>query len=261
MRIPSPVILFGQTKRKKRLVIDSVVRKQSEADAVGESAVAATVRTLASMIADGRWPAGDSTPPQRELAKLLNISRATLREAISVLLTIGKIKARDNGRGFTIADLAQSQAGRARHLFAAGSLPTAARCRKLRGTACSHFPNGSDLARLRQALDAFRRAAISSDLRPMQRLTSSSTARFWRFAATGFSSTCTHFCRCDAGEPAYAGVAPGGSWPAVKEHELILEAIERGDPDGANYYMRKHIQYGGSRQALPPPNCLEFNPA
>ncbi len=39
---------------------------------------------------------------------------------------------------------------------------------------------------------------------------------------------------------------------AVQEHDRILEAIAMGDPDGANYYMRKHINMAGSRAGLPP---------
>ncbi len=254
MRFPSPVILFGQTKRKKRLVIDGVFRKQSEADAVGESAVAATVRTLASMIADGRWPAGTALPPQRELAKLLDISRATLREAISVLLTIGKIKARDNGRGFTIADLTQSQTWSSaapyslrevyqlRHVVESYAAQLAAMSR-----------TDADLARLRQALDAFRRAAISSDLSAY----AEADFEFHR----QILALCGNRLLVDM-HRTFADVMqesqrmpvlrPGDLWPAVKEHELILEAIERGDPDGANYYMRKHISMGGSRSGLAP---------
>ena len=44
----------------------------------------------------------------------------------------------------------------------------------------------------------------------------------------------------------------GNLWNAVHEHERILEAIEMNDPDGASYYMRKHISMAGSRAGLAP---------
>lgn len=42
----------------------------------------------------------------------------------------------------------------------------------------------------------------------------------------------------------------GNLWPAVQEHEQVLEAIEMRDPDEASYYMRKHISMAGSRAGL-----------
>lgn len=246
--------MLGQTERKKRLVIDSVVRKHNEADAVGESAVAATVRTLASMIAEQRWPEGTALPPQRELAKLLDISRATLREAISVLLTIGKIKAQDNGRGFTIAGRTESPAWSSaapyslrevyqlRHVVESYAAQLAAISR-----------TEADLAGLRQALDAFRSAAISSDLTAYaeadfefhHRIMALCGNRLLVDIHRSFADVMKESQRMPV-------LRPGDLWPAVKEHELILEAIERGDPDGANYYMRKHISMGGSRSGLTP---------
>ena len=94
--------LLVRPRRSAHLIETAILK--AEAGSAGGSAVAATVRALASMIAEGHWSQGSALPPQRELARLLDISRATLREAISVLLTTGKIKAQDNGRGFVIAD-------------------------------------------------------------------------------------------------------------------------------------------------------------
>ena len=45
------------------------------------------------MIRDGRLLPGALLPPQRDLARDLNVSRATLREALSILGTIGQIAA------------------------------------------------------------------------------------------------------------------------------------------------------------------------
>lgn len=51
-----------------------------------------TVRKLQQLITDGTFRPGEKLPGQRELAEMLQISRNSLREAISVLETIGLVK-------------------------------------------------------------------------------------------------------------------------------------------------------------------------
>lgn len=50
-----------------------------------------TAHTLQRQIASGQFPAGSLLPGQRELADSLGISRASLREALSVLETLGLV--------------------------------------------------------------------------------------------------------------------------------------------------------------------------
>ena len=56
---------------------------------------------IQEMIASGEIKPGDRLPSQRELSLQFNISRASLREALSVLETLGSIRI-DPGRGAVV---------------------------------------------------------------------------------------------------------------------------------------------------------------
>src|ERR1700723_2740129 len=59
-------------------------------------------------ISDGKLKTGDKLPPERELAILLKVNRATVREAIHLLRERGLVE-RKNGRGTgTVAVLAKN---------------------------------------------------------------------------------------------------------------------------------------------------------
>lgn len=237
-------------------MIEPAIGKKAEAGSAGGSAVAATVRALASMIAEGHWSQGSALPPQRELARLLDISRATLREAISVLLTTGKIKAQDNGRGFVIADGSDERNG-AWPQAAPYSLREVYQLRHVVESYAAQLAAMSrtehDLAALSNTLAAFRRAAQDADL---SGYVEADTEFHRQILAISGNRLLVDMHRTFAGvmqeSQRMPVLHPGDLWPAVKEHELILEAIERGDPDGALYYMRKHISMGGSRSGLSP---------
>src|SRR3981081_2952730 len=62
-----------------------------------------TVTHLQTMSRDGRIKPGEALPPQRDLARDLNISRATLREALSILATHGQIVASPTWRGVSVS--------------------------------------------------------------------------------------------------------------------------------------------------------------
>lgn len=217
----------------------------------------ATVAALRLMIGEGRWSVGGLLPPQRQLAELLGISRATLREAMSVLLTAGDIRTRENGRGVVVCDPAGRGPEATWPLASQYSLREVYQFRHVvesyaaQLAAMSH--KDGDLSKLRASLADFRAAAASGDLRAY----AEADFEFHRhiMAVSGnrllidmhkvFASVLLESQRMPVRRP-------GDLWPAVKEHEVILEAIERCDPDGANYYMRKHIDMGGSRSGLLP---------
>ena len=49
---------------------------------------------IRKMILDGEWKSGDRIPPENELAGLFNVSRATVRQALSRLATVGLVETR-----------------------------------------------------------------------------------------------------------------------------------------------------------------------
>ncbi|WP_236215493.1 FadR/GntR family transcriptional regulator [Metapseudomonas otitidis] len=54
--------------------------------------VGSVVQSLREAIEQGRWPAGEMLPGQRELADQLGVSRPCLREAVTVLETLGMVR-------------------------------------------------------------------------------------------------------------------------------------------------------------------------
>lgn len=77
--------------------------------------VNSVVEKLRQALARGQWRSGDMLPGQRELAEQLGISRPSLREAVTVLETLGLVRSMP-GKGVLVldadlAETAQPQAG------------------------------------------------------------------------------------------------------------------------------------------------------
>ncbi|MDH0647138.1 FadR family transcriptional regulator [Pseudomonas sp. GD03858] len=71
--------------------------------------VDSVVEKLRQALARGQWRSGDMLPGQRELAEQLGISRPSLREAVTVLETLGLVRSMP-GKGVLVLD---SDAGQA----------------------------------------------------------------------------------------------------------------------------------------------------
>ncbi|MGH8352002.1 MAG: FadR/GntR family transcriptional regulator [Pseudomonas sp.] len=69
--------------------------------------VDAAVRNLREAIGQGRWRSGEMLPGQRELAEQMGISRPSLREALTVLETLGMIRVLP-GRGVMVLERAST---------------------------------------------------------------------------------------------------------------------------------------------------------
>lgn len=62
------------------------------------------VEQIVSLISDGSLKVGDKLPPERTLAEMLNVSRASLREALSVMEVVGLIDIRP-GEGSFVSEM------------------------------------------------------------------------------------------------------------------------------------------------------------
>jgi GntR family transcriptional repressor for pyruvate dehydrogenase complex len=71
----------------------------------GHHAFEACVEQLATTIRLGVYPRGSTLPPERELANLLGISRATLREAMAALRQAGLVETTRGRGGGTVVTL------------------------------------------------------------------------------------------------------------------------------------------------------------
>ena len=77
----------------------------SEASSATESPVAAklVVAYVRQLIESGEFKAGDKLPPERELAELIGVSRATVRAGLQSLATVGVVDSR-RGAGTFVAN-------------------------------------------------------------------------------------------------------------------------------------------------------------
>ena len=71
----------------------------------GHHAFEGCVEQLATAIRLGVYPRGTTLPPERELASLLGVSRATLREAMAALREAGLVETRRGRGGGTVVTL------------------------------------------------------------------------------------------------------------------------------------------------------------
>src|SRR3954451_9433352 len=71
----------------------------------GHHAFEACVEQLATAIRLGVYPLGNALPPQRELAAILQVSRATLREAMAALREAGLVETTRGRGGGTVVTL------------------------------------------------------------------------------------------------------------------------------------------------------------
>ena len=83
------------------------------APAGGRHAFEGCVERLATAIRLGVYPYGSTLPPERELAVLLGVSRATVREAIGALRAAGMVSTTRGRGGGTVVDLAPATPGSA----------------------------------------------------------------------------------------------------------------------------------------------------
>lgn len=208
------------------------------------------------MIRDGKLQPGDALPPQRDLARDLNVSRATLREALSILATLGEIVARESGRGFLCADSAKAPATPSWRFAARYSLAEVYQFRYVVESyaaelaAISH--TGDEIEALRETTVAFRKAALADDLVAYAQADFDFHNLIMRISRNKLLVDMHQtFARVLLESQRLIAGRRGNLLIAVQEHDHILEAIAMRDPDGAKYYMRKHISMAGSRAGLP----------
>ena len=214
------------------------------------------VRAIQDRIRDRRYPPGSPLPAQRELASDLNVSRASLREALSTLEALGMVRT-EAGRGTYVTYREGEQpdaSGRwrfARHYdlsqvydFRYLIEPAVIRLAALEITA-------GELARLGELHEALRSAVTSLDLVASSEL---DFAFHSLIVACGrnplFSETFVQFEQL-FNETQRLSYAPHQRrFEPVLEHAKIVEALSRHDPDGCAYYMALHIRRASDRIGL-----------
>ncbi|OYV36972.1 MAG: hypothetical protein B7Z80_14105 [Rhodospirillales bacterium 20-64-7] len=214
-----------------------------------------TVTRIQDMIRKGELCPGEVLPPQRELSERLNVSRSSLREALSVLETIGVLRTEPR-RGTFVANGSDGNTDVQAWRFGQRYSPPevyqfrfvvegyAARLTALRASP-------RDLTALNRNLEKFKEAVRKEDLVVSSRLDFEFHSRIMRVSGNRMFA---------AVHASYGAVMLESQklplnrrerlWEPVTEHENILQAIEKQDPDGAVYFMHVHILRAANRVGI-----------
>ena len=211
------------------------------------------VQKLLEPIEQGRWAAGQMLPGQRELAEQLEISRPSLREAITVLETLGVVRSLP-GKGVMVLD---------RKAQPLDELPV------------STAATAEDVLQLRYALEPFIVGLVAqtvddnalSQLRLLVLDMREAVEDGNPQAMTGAYSAFHRKLVAITSNPIFLSVSqqiasaleqsegptlrdPEHAEQILEEHETILHAIRRHDSELASRAMRQHILNEGARLNL-----------
>ena len=227
----------------------------SEPVAISSGPAFAPVRTLqryehvaerlAAEIRSGAFAPGERLPSERDLARRLEVGRASVREAIAALQVQGVIETRPGSGSFVAADAAE-------RLPAPSGLP--------------HDASPSDLLEARALLEpavarlAARRAGHDEEIESLLAAMEDATGDVWNDCDRRFHQRIAAL----TGNPVLADLAdhiaavmdeplwqrlrddsiavPGRTTIHLAEHRMIYEAIAEGDADAAELYAAQHIR-------------------
>jgi GntR family transcriptional repressor for pyruvate dehydrogenase complex len=212
----------------------------------------AVLERIQAMLRSGELAPGQPLPSQRQLAEDLQVSRASLREALSILGTLGLIRI-EQGRGTFVA--APTDGGEVPGAWRYGARYTPAEVYQFRliaepSTAALAARNATpaQLQELERNLSTFKAAARAMDL--------VSTAQL-DFEFHELIAACSGNRLLVDLHRTYRHVVLDSQrlplakrsrlWEPAVEHERILKALSMHDPEGAAYYMRVHISRAADR--------------
>lgn len=200
---------------------------------------------LAADIRSGRLAPGQRLPSERELARTLEVGRASVREAIAALQVAGMIETRA-GAGSYVAAGARELAREAHDaspsdLLEARALlePAIARLAATRGR--------SD-ARAEELLAEMERAAAEHDLGAWNDCDRRFHQRIAELTGNPILLELADRVAAVMDEPLWQRLrdesvaAEGRTTIHIAEHRLIYEAVAEGDAEAAELYADKHIR-------------------
>lgn len=220
-----------------------------------------TVRRIQEMISAGQVKPGERLPSQRTLSEQFNVSRTSLREALSVLETLGFVRI-EAGRGAIVC--AEGRRGAAPWRFGKRfpredvfQLRMLLETYTARHAAARITPD--HVRQLRANIAKMRAALHAQDLEASARLDLEFHRLIIDFAGNRMFAEI------------YEGLAPvilelhrlplndrARVWEPVTEHEQIVQALERNDPNGAAYYLSAHLIRTAGRCGISETSCSSW---
>jgi GntR family transcriptional regulator, transcriptional repressor for pyruvate dehydrogenase complex len=203
------------------------------------------VDQIRGFIASGELRPGDQLPSERELAERFQVSRASIREALTALQVMGLLErsrtggglaARGNHVWFTIAPLSSFLATRS-HLVE--QIEVRRMIEPEMGRLAAERADPDDIARMEQCL-----RDMEADIEAGGIGSEADAAFHATIAASTNNELLTRIVQLigDAiREQRELFQTPAGARASLEEHHVILEAIRRGDGETAYHGTRKHV--------------------
>jgi GntR family transcriptional regulator, transcriptional repressor for pyruvate dehydrogenase complex len=219
-------------------------------------------RRIESMISSGDLSRGTRLPSQRELSTDFGVSRASVREALLILEAAGTIKT-EPGRGTYVLTehdrTGRTEGGeRSSGALLGGSeyskldicqfrLVVEGQCARLAAMRI----NDEQIAALERNLATFKSQTRAMDAEASAATDFEFHQLFVQFAGVRLF-TDLHLNMRDLVMQAIRipTSAHSRAWEPVVEHERILEAVRRRDPDETRYYMQSHIVRSSERHGI-----------
>jgi len=216
------------------------------------------MQRIQAMILSGEFPRGARLPSERQLVRQLAVSRASLREALSVLETLGLVRI-EHGRGtFVLEDSADHGATVPLPIWRFAKLYTLPEVYQLRLLAEGYAARlaamavtDEEVGALQQLVQVHKEATRTLDF-----VTSSQTDfelhhRIMMLSKNRILADLRENYRTIFLESQRVPIARHARvWETVDEHEKLLRALAQRDPDGAEYYMRLHITRAAERVGI-----------
>ena len=216
--------------------------------------VTSVVEKLRQALARGQWRSGDMLPGQRELAEQLGISRPSLREAVTVLETLGLVRSLP-GKGVLVLEAEAAQLEPGVDTTAAASL---ADVLELRYTLepfivglVAQSANSQDIGQLRLTLMDMREALDASDSEAgvnayiafHQELFALTTNPIFQSVVQQTSNALKQSAEVLRNSPEHLA-------ERLEENEAVVRAIRSKNSAQASAEMRRHILREGQRMGI-----------
>jgi GntR family transcriptional repressor for pyruvate dehydrogenase complex len=217
--------------------------------------VTSVVEKLRQALARGQWRTGDMLPGQRELAEQLGISRPSLREAVTVLETLGLVRSLP-GKGVLVLDADAVTQEPGIDTSAAASL---ADVLELRYTLepfivglVAQSANSQDVGQLRLTLMDMREALEADDSEAgVKAYIAFHEALFTLTTNPIFQSVVQQTGNALKQSADMLRNSPEHLAARLKENEAVVRAIRERNSAQASAQMRQHILAEGQRMGIP----------
>ena len=207
-------------------------------------------------ILEGRLKVGDRLPPERELAEIFNVSRASVREALRVLEAFGVLSAR-RGTGAESGSIVSAQnesplSGLLRLYTSLLQLPITdlldvrEALEMLTARQAAERAGAEDVARLGEIIEAMRRAKSPSEFLAVDTEFHLTLARASGNSVVPLILGAVRDAIARQMLEAFQALEAGGRWNAeraflVKEHAQLVQTIAAHDPEAAARAFSHHV--------------------